>query len=384
MQTQLSAIHPTVIEYFASIEDPRLNRRKRHKLSDIFFMALYAIICGADTWTGIAFFAKTKQKWFSQVLKLEHGTPSHDTFARVFSLIQPEQFSKCFSRWANDLSTLKEREIIAIDGKCLRGSLDRASKKEAIYMVSAYAVENQLVLGQQKVDEKSNEITAIPKLLNQLDITGSVVTLDAMGCQKEIAQQIVDKGADYLLSLKGNQGKLHEDVRLFFESADTSPAVGDMSYNGEHGRFETRSVRATAKINWLKERHPEWENLTSIIAVTSERELKGKISEETRYFISSLDADDPKYLGYVVRAHWAIENNLHWILDNSFNEDHQRMRLGYSDVNMAVMRHIALNLLKSEKTCKTGIKNKRLIAGWDEDYLLQILTGKRGDTKNTD
>ncbi|RPH38534.1 MAG: ISAs1 family transposase [Burkholderiales bacterium] len=384
MQIQSTSRHSMITDYFSSIEDPRLNRRKRHKLGDIFFMALCAITCGADTWTGIALFAKTKQKWFTQVLELTDETPSHDTFARVFSLIKPEQFNVCFSRWANDLSTTQDRKIIAIDGKCLRSSLDRAAKKSAIYMVSAYEVEGQLVLGQQKVDEKSNEITAIPKLLNNIDISGSVITLDAMGCQKDIAQQIVDKEADYFLSLKGNQGNLHEFVKLFFESENTSPVTGHTSYDAEHGRYETRKVRATDDIDWLKKVHPEWAKLTSIIAVTSEREVREKISEETRYFISSLAVDDVKYLGHVARSHWAIENNLHWVLDNSFNEDHQRMRIGYSDANMAVMRHITLNMLKLDKTNKAGIKNKRLLAGWDEDYLLRIITGHIRNTKDSD
>jgi len=314
-------------------------------------------------------------------LALEHGIPSHDTFARVFSLIDTQKFSECFSRWVADLSNFSDAEVIAIDGKCLRRSLDSAAKKSAIYMVSAWATQNQLVLGQQRVDDKSNEITAIPKLLTQLDITGSVVTLDAMGCQTAIAQQIIDKKADYLFSLKGNQGTLHQDVKLFFESSNTSPAIAHENYDKGHGRFETRSVRVTSDIEWLTKNHPQWSKLTSIIAVTACRELKGKTTEETRYFISSLNASDPERLGQIVRAHWGIENNLHWVLDHAFREDEQRMRAGNSDANMAVMRHIALNLLKADKTLKVGIKIKRLNAGWDEDYLLKIITGRLGATK---
>jgi predicted transposase YbfD/YdcC len=248
-------------------------------------------------------------------------------------------------------------------------------------MVSAWATQNQLVLGQQRVDDKSNEITAIPKLLTQLDITGSVVTLDAMGCQTAIAQQIIDKKADYLFSLKGKQGTLHQDVKLVFESSNTSPAIVHENYDEGHGRFETRSVRVTSDIEWLTKNHPQWSKLTSIIAVTACRELKGKTTEETRYFISSLNASDPERLGQIVRAHWGIENNLHWVLDHAFREDEQRMRAGNSDANMAVMRHIALNLLKADKTLKVGIKIKRLNAGWDEDYLLKIITGRLGATK---
>lgn len=376
-------VRPTasIIEHFASIPDPRLERRKRHKLSDIFFITLCAAICGADDWVSIEQFGKAKEKWLTAVLGLQHGIPSHDTFGRVFALIDTQQFSECFSRWVADLSDLSGGEVIAIDGKCLRRSLDNASEKAAIYMVSAWATQNQLVLGQQRVDDKSNEITAIPKLLTQLNIEGAVVTLDAMGCQTAIAKQIVDKKADYLLSLKGNQGTLHQDVKLFFESANTCPPVGHTQYDGGHGRIETRIVRATSNIDWLKKDHPHWAKLTSIIAVTAIRECKDKTTEETRYFISSIDATNPERLGQIVRAHWGIENNLHWVLDHAFREDDQRMRSGNSDANMAIVRHIALNLVKTEKTVKLGVKNKRLNAGWDEHYLLKIVTGRPGATK---
>ena len=264
-------------------------------------------------------------------------------------------------------------KVIAIDGKYLRRSLGKASEKAVIYRVSAWANTNQLVLGQQKVDDKSNEITAIPKLLNQLDITGTLITMDAMGCQKKIAEQIVDQKGDYLLSLKGNQGTLHKDVKLYFDSEQTCPEVGHEHYDAGHGRFEKRTVFASSDIDWLKELHPKWSGLTSIIAVTAERETPKKTTCETRYFISSLDATDPKRLGQIVRAHWGIENNLHWVLDYAFEEDNQRTRLGNSAANMAILRHIALNLIKSDKTAKIGIKNRRLKAGWDDDYLLQIV-----------
>lgn len=370
--------HPTasIIKHFSSIPDPRIDRRKLHKLQDIFFITLCAVICGADDWVSIERFGEAKEAWLTEVLKLENGIPSHDTFGNVFAAINTEQFSECFSRWAADIAELGEGEIIAIDGKCLRRSLDKASGKAAIHMVSAWATQNQLVLGQQKVDDKSNEITAIPKLLMQLNIAGAVVTMDAMGCQTKVAEQIVHQGADYLLSLKGNQGNLHQDVKLIFESENTRPAVGHESYDGGHGRIETRTVRACAEIDWLKERHPHWVDLKSIVAVTARREARDKITDETRYFISSMDASDPKRLGQIVRAHWGIENNLHWVLDYAFDEDAQRARVGHSAANMTVIRHIALNLVKSEKTVKVGVKNKRLKAGWDEDYLLKIVTGR--------
>lgn len=366
----------SIIQHFSGIEDPRIARHKKHRLSDIFFIAICATICGADNWVAIETFGQAKKDWFTQLLNLEHGIPSHDTFGNVFAAIDTQKFSEAFSRWVADLAQLTQGQVIAIDGKCLRGSIDRASGKAAIYMVSAWAHQNQLVLGQQKVDDKSNEITAIPKLLLQLDIAGAVITMDAMGCQTKIAAQIIQQGADYVLSLKGNQGELHDDVKTFFNSS-LAPTIGNISYDGEHGRIETRTIRATADIQWLQERHSQWVGLNSIIAVTAKRELKNKTEEETRYFISSLDARDPKKLGHIVRAHWGVENNLHWVLDQAFDEDSHRARAGHSAANMAVMRHIALNLIKTEKTAKVGVKTKRLKAGWDNDYLLKILLGEQ-------
>ncbi len=304
------------------------------------------------------------------MLGLEHGIPSHDTFGTVYAAIDTDHFSVCFSRWVADLANITEGEVIAIDGKCLRRSLDKASKKTAI-IVSAWAQQNNLVLGQVKVDDKSNEITAIPKLLSRLDIAGAVITVDAMGCQKKIAEQIKQQGGDYVFSLKGNQGNLHDDVKTFFTSS-LAPAVASVSYEGEHGRIETRTIRATADSAWLQERH-NWHGLQSIIAVTAKRESADKVTEETRYFISSLDAHDSQRLERVVRAHWSIENNLHWALDIAFDEDRNRTRKGHSAANLAVIRHIALNLIKAEKTSKVGVKIKRLKAGWDNDYLLRIL-----------
>jgi len=362
---------PSIIHHFSSIKDPRVNRQKKHQLQDIFFITICATICGADNWVAIEAFGVAKEAWFTELLDLEHGIPSHDTFGEVFAAIDTDQFSDCFSRWVADLASITEGDVIAIDGKCLRRSLDKASKKAAIYMVSAWAQHNNLVLGQVKVDDKSNEITAIPKLLSRLDIAGAVITIDAMGCQKKIAEQIKRQGGDYVFSLKGNQGNLHDDVKTFFTSS-LSPTVASVSYAGDHDRIETRSIRVTDDIAWLQERH-KWTDLQSIIAVTAKREIDSKVTEETRYFISSLNANDPKRLEHVVRAHWAIENNLHWVLDVAFDEDSNRTRKGHSAANLAVIRHIALNLIKAEKKSKVGIKIKRLKAGWDNDYLLRIL-----------
>ncbi len=361
----------SIFHHFSSIEDPRVNRQKKHELPDIFFITLSAVICGADNWVAIEEFGNAKKEWFSEQLELTHGIPSHDTFGDVFAAIDTEQFSECFSSWVADLAHLTEGEIIAIDGKCLKRSVDKASKKAAIHMVSAWAQGNSLVLGQVKVDDKSNEITAIPKLLSRLDIAGTVVTIDAMGCQKKIAHKIIQKKGDYVLSLKGNQGNLHDDVVTYFTSP-LSPEPALQSVDGGHGRIETRTVRVTDDIDWLKKRH-NWPGLHSIIAVTATRESGNKVSKETRYFISSLSADNPGKLKHAVRAHWAIENNLHWVLDVAFNEDSNRTRKGHSAANLAVIRHIALNLIKREKTSKVGVKTKRLKAGWDNAYLLRVI-----------
>lgn len=361
----------SIIHHFRSIDDPRIDRQKKHQLQDIFFITLCAVICGADNWVAIEEFGKAKEDWFTELLGLTHGIPSHDTLGAVFAALDPEQFGQCFSNWVADLTTLTEGEVIAIDGKCVRRSIDKSSKKAAIYMVSAFAQKNSLVLGQVKVDDKSNEITAIPKLLARLDITGTIITVDAMGCQAKIAQQIVDQGANYVLSLKGNQGNLHEDVETYFTSR-LSPEVLIETYDGGHGRIETRALRATDDINWLKDRH-KWPGLKSILAVTATREVGDKTTCETRYFVSSLSASDPAKLEHAVRAHWAIENNLHWVLDIAFDEDHNRTRQGFSAANLAIIRHMALNLIKNEKSSKVGVKTKRLKAGWDNRYMLKLL-----------
>lgn len=363
----------SILQHFASLADPRINRQKKHQLQDIFFITLCAVICGADNWVEIEEYGCAKEEWFTEQLGLANGIPSHDTFGAVFAAIDQTQFSECFSRWVADLAALTEGEVIAIDGKCLRRSVDSSSKKAAIHLVSAWAQQNRLVLGQVKVDDKSNEITAIPKLLERLDIAGAVITIDAMGCQKKIADQIVRQGGDYVLSLKGNQGSLLDNVETFFTSALAPDAV-TVSVDAEHGRLETRTIAATDDIGWLHERH-DWPGLNSILAVTLRQESGQTIREDTRYFISSLKADDHQRLANAVRAHWSIENNLHWVLDVAFDEDRNRTRQGHSAANLAVIRHIALNLLKNESSRKVGIKVKRKRAGWDNDYLLRLIQG---------
>lgn len=303
----------SILQHFAGRADPHINRQKKHQLQHIFFITLCAVICGADNWVEIEEYGCAKEDWFTEQLGLANGIPSHDTFGAVFAAIDQTQFSECFSRWVADLVALTDGEVIAIDGKCLRRSVDSSSKKAAIHLVSAWAQQNRLVLGQVKVDDKSNEITAIPKLLERLDIAGAVITIDAMGCQKKIAEQIVRPGGDYVLSLKGNQGSLLEDVETFFASALAPDAVS-VGVDGEHGRLETRTIAATDDIGWLHERH-DWPGLNSILAVTLRQESGQKIREDTRYFISSLKANDHQRLASAVRAHWSIENNLHWVLE---------------------------------------------------------------------
>lgn len=361
----------SILHHFSEIEDPRVERQKKHQLQDIFFITLCAVISGADNWVMIEEFGKAKEQWFTQELGLKHGIPSHDTFGDVFAAIDNEHFSQCFSRWVSNLASLSDGDIVAIDGKTVRRSLDKASKKSAIHMVSAWAQRNSMVLGQVKVDEKSNEITAIPQLLERLDLTGAVVTIDAMGCQKKIAEQIIDQKANYVLSLKGNHGSLLDDVSTFF--AAQTPEDETVEIDAGHGRIEVRQIRACSNIGWLRERHPNWKGFTSILAVTAERHLVNKTEKETRYFISSLASDDPQRLAHAVRAHWSVENNLHWVLDVAFDEDRSRARQGHSAANLTVIRHIALNLIKQENTSKVGVKTKRAKAGWDNGYLLKVL-----------
>ena len=369
----------TIAEHFAGLDDPRVDRTKLHPLVNILIIALCGVICGADSWVDIELFGKSKQRWFAKFLDLENGIPSHDTFGRVFARLDGEQFQRCFVNWVQAVCEVLEGQVVAVDGKTVRRSHNRTIGKDAIHMVSAWAVETQLVLAQTKVDAKSNEITAIPALLELLEISGCIVTIDAMGCQKEIAKQIVGQDADYVLALKANQGRLYRDAQTLFEDAraiDFADCDYHKTIDKGHGRIEIRECWATAHPEYLEALYkPEqWAGLQTAVMVRAERRLGEKTETETRYYISSLPGN-AEQLSASVRDHWHIENRLHWTLDVTFREDDSRIRTGNAAQNMTVLRHMALNLLKREQSTKISLRGKRLKAGWDEDYLAQILCG---------
>ncbi len=366
-------------EYFSKVTDPRKERTKEHKLIDIIAIAICAVICGAEGWTDIENFGNRKLPWLKTFLELPNGVPSHDTFGRVFSLIDAGQFQLAFFEWVWAVNEIIQGQIINIDGKCLRGSDDQRLGKRAIYMVSAWATENEIVLGQRKVDEKSNEITAIPELLKLLDLTGCIVTIDAIGTQTNIAKTIVEDQADYVLSVKENQGKLFEDISFLF----AVDQVHDFKYasldyhktvNKGHGRIEVRECWSTSHPEYLNliRGVQNWVGLRSIAMVICTRIIDGKETKAVRFYISSLPSNAKRIL-HIVRKHWSIENELHWVLDVALNEDHSRVRKDQAPENLAVLRHIALNLIKQEKTAKGGVRAKQLQAAWDQDYLLKVL-----------
>jgi predicted transposase YbfD/YdcC len=368
-------------EHFSELEDPRVDRSKRHQLLDIVIIAICGVICGADTWVDIEEFGKAKIDWLRSMLELPNGIPSHDTFGRVFGRLDPEQFQRCFLSWVQAVYEITQGQVVALDGKTLRRSHDRTQGKAAIRMVSAWASANHLVLGQVKVEDESNEITALPELLKLLTLKGCIVTIDAIGCQTDIAQLIVKQEADYVLAVKGNQGTLHQDIQDLFVYAQEI-GFKDVAYdfhetvNGGHGRIEIRRHWTISEPDFLEFLDPKgvWAGLQSIGMVEAERRIGDDISQETRYYISTLPGDAAQF-GQAVRTHWGIENCVHWVLDVAFREDDSRIRKGNGPQNFAVLRHIALNLLKQEKTAKRGIKGKRLKAAWSDDYLFKVLIG---------
>lgn len=368
-----------LVEHFSGISDPRGRQNREHKLLDILVITICATICGADDWVSVEQFGCAKQEWFEGFLELPNGIPSHDTFWRVFRHLDAEQFQESFMQWMASVQTLTQGEVIALDGKQLRRSQDASAGKAAIHMVSAWATRNSLVLGQRQVDAKSNEITAIPELLQKLEISGCIVTIDAMGCQTKIAETIVEKEADYVLALKGNHSLLHEDLVLLFDDLAQSgfkvfPFDHAKTVDKDHGRIEVRQAWSIAQPHLIENLRTarKWPKLTTLVKVQSERYLEGRQSLETRYYISSLKTTAADLLD-MIRTHWAIENSLHWILDIAFREDESRLRKDNGAQNFAVLRHIALSLLKQDTTLKVGIKNKRLRAGWDHHYLRSVL-----------
>lgn len=366
-------------KHFSGLKDPRVERTKEHKLLDILVIAICAIICGANDWEAIAEYGRDNQAWFKSFLALPNGIASHDTFWRVFGALDPEQFQSCFVSWIQAVSQVTAGEVIAIDGKFVRGSHDKGNGRKAIDMVSAWASSNRLVLGQRKVDDKSNEITAIPILLRTLAIRGCIVTIDAMGCQSEIAATIVDQGADYILQLKENQGLLYADTDLLFTDLEQSgftayPYDTHKTVEKDHGRIEIRQAWTINNAELLAHLRnvDHFKNLRTVMKVRHERRLDNTIAVEEHYYISSLTTSAAHLLA-AKRAHWQIENSLHWVLDIAFREDESRLHKNNGAQNFAILRHIALNALKQETSVKLGLYNKRLKAAWNHNYLLKVL-----------
>jgi predicted transposase YbfD/YdcC len=370
----------SIAENFSGLEDPRIERNKLHKLLDIIVIAVCGVICGADNWVDIEMFGIKKEVWLRQFLELPNGIPSHDTFGRVFGLLKADQFQECFFEWVKAVNQVTDGQVIAIDGKQLRGSMNNYLGKGAIYMVNAWANTNQVALGQRKVDAKSNEITAIPELLAMLEISGCIITIDAMGCQTEIAHQIVAQQGDYVLAVKENQGHLYEDITYLFElylKEENPLSLVDgyhKTVDKDHGRIEIRQCWTLAADRYLQSvrRLAEWDQVSSLVLIISERRIGQQVTTQARYFISSLQPNAPKLLE-AVRSHWGVENSLHWVLDMVFDEDRSRIRKDNAPQNIAVIRQMALNLLKHEKTARGGVQAKRLQAAWDENYLLKVL-----------
>lgn len=382
---QNAHLHLSLIDELKTIADPRMDRTKDHDLIDILVIAICALLCAAESFNDMEDFGKAKQDWFKTFLPLRNGIPSHDTFNRVFAALDPKEFLDCFLRWTQSLRESVAQEIVALDGKALRRALNRHESPK--YVVSAWAESNNLVLGQLKVNEKSNEITAVPELLRVLELSGCIVTVDAMGCQKKIAREIIEADADYVLALKGNQERVHQEVKSFLDAtleekkasrpkgAVVSRAARQLqefkTEEKDHGRIETRRYYQSDELDWFADRE-KWEGLRSVGMVESIREVNGQRTTERRYYLSSLKLDVATF-ARAVRGHWGVENKLHWVMDVCFGEDQSRARTGHAAENLATLRRLALNLLKREKTRKRGIRGKQLNASWDHSYLLKLL-----------
>lgn len=370
----------SLIEVFGNIQDPRLNRKKRHDLVDIMVITICAVICGAEHWTEVEDFGHCKIRWFSSFLELPNGIPSHDTFRRVFSVLDPERLQEAYADWVKGFMRDVDVEHFCLDGKTVRGSEHLSEGKRAIHMLSVYSHECGLVVTQSKVDAKSNEITAIPEILRRLELQGAIVTIDAMGCQTGIASQITGQGGDYVLMLKSNQTSLHSAVKHHFQCAEREGFElldhdSHETLESGHGRVESRHYDVIGDAGWLDAGH-KWGGLAAVGRVVSERggSKSEAVSVETRYYLLSRRLSAEEFAS-TVRSHWSIENSLHWILDVAFREDECQLRAGFSAENFAVLRHIALGLLKQGTRIKRGIKTRRKVAGWDENYLLELIKG---------
>jgi predicted transposase YbfD/YdcC len=369
------------------LTDPRLSRRRKHELIDVLMIAVTALLCGAENFTHMAQFGKAKEAWLRTFLTLAHGIPSHDTFRRVFILLSPEKFSAVFLSWTQSLRQAVGAEVVALDGKTVRRSFDSAKRQSSIHLVSAWASANRLVLGQIKVANKSNEITAVPELLRALELAGCIVTVDALNCQKNIAKEIKEADADYVLALKGNHETAHEEIQTFLDAAleetlATKPPGAKLSAGAAtlaacetvdkgHGRVETRRYYQSAELDWFADR-AAWEGLRTVGMVEARREVRGKLTVERRYYLSSLPLDVAT-LARAVREHWGVENQLHWVLDVQMNEDQNRARCGHAAENLGLLRRLVLNQLRRDTRCQTGIKGKQLNASWDHAYLQSLL-----------
>jgi len=357
---------------FKRLNDPRKDTyTKWYSLELIIFQTLSAVISGAETWVDVAEFGKEKEAWISRFVPVPEGTPSHDTIGDFFKRLNANLFSECFLQWTQQICGVTEGELIVLDGKTMRGSHDKRIGKSAIHMISAWASNNQLVLAQRKVSDKSNEITAIPELLELLEIKGGIVSIDAMGCQREIAKQIRTQEADYILALKTNQPELHQQVVDAFRFQ--KPSSEEESIEKSHGRIEHRVCRVINNPKDIEDA-PKWKDFKSIIRITRQREEISSLSKSTEesYYISSMTEAAPFFIDKI-RSHWAIENQLHWVLDVTFGEDHSRVRTGFSDQNFAIIRHTAINLLRLDKTPKVSLRNKRNKAAWNDDFRKKLL-----------
>lgn len=368
---------------FTALSDPRSPLGKRHKLLDIIVIALCGAICGVDNAEELQEFGEAKEKWFRTFLELPHGIPSQDTFLRVFAALDPEEFRRCFIEWVESLREQGDGEIIAVDGKSIRRALDSARNGLCVHMVNAWLSEEGLVIGSMRTAAKSNEITAIPELLRLLNIEGSTVTTDAMGCQRDIAKTIVEGGGEYMLQVADNHPAMLKDIVDYFDYVEEGgDALGLLSVHetvdGDHGRVEERRYQHTTDIDWYQNKS-RWAGLASFAKVTAKRTdlSTGKTSEDSRYYICSYREPNAERASRPIRLHWGVENGLHWVLDMAFDEDRNRCRTGNAAENFAIVRHVALNLIKREKTKKKGVLTKRKRCGWDHDYLLKVLGLRR-------